>query len=149
MAWLSQFIKRVRAATPAARRSARSDFDGELRACFDLIVERYRAEGYAASEAKRLATLEFGDIDQIKDHVYLAARGRRRVALLRDLVYASRAIRRLPGVTAAAVLTLGLGIGVTAAIFSAVDAVLVQAFPYPHADQLALVWSSFEKSGAV
>jgi putative ABC transport system permease protein len=148
MSWLGRLAKGVRAATPMGRREAQLDLDDELRSCFELVVDRHRARGLSASEARRQARLEFGDVERIREHVRNTGAGRG-PGLLRDLRYAARAVRRSPAVTAAAVLTLALGIGVTAAIFSAVDAVLVQPFPYEHAEKLALIWSSFEKTGAV
>jgi hypothetical protein len=64
-----------------------------------------------------------------------------------DARYAIRALARKPGFTAVAVLTLALGIGATTAIFSAVDAALIEPLPYPRPDRLALVWSEFRSGG--
>ncbi len=63
-------------------------------------------------------------------------------ALLHDLRYAVRQMRRRPGFTAVAVLTLALGIGATTAIFSAAHAVLFRPLPFADADRLVLVWES-------
>ena len=64
-----------------------------------------------------------------------------------DARYAIRALARKPGFTTVAVLTLALGIGATTAIFSVVDAALIEPLPYPRPDRLSLVWSEFRSGG--
>ncbi len=59
--------------------------------------------------------------------------------LTSSLRHAARRLRRAPGFTAVAVITLGLGIGATTALFSAVDSVLLRGLPFPHPDRLAVV----------
>src|SRR5262245_28830306 len=67
--------------------------------------------------------------------------------LIQDLRYASRILLKQPGFTLFAVLTLGLGIGAVAAIFSVVDAVLLRPLPYKEPERIALVLQSFPKLG--
>jgi putative ABC transport system permease protein len=59
---------------------------------------------------------------------------------MRDLRYAARLLARNPGFTCAAVLVLALGIGASSAIFSVVDAALLRPLPFPHPDELAVLW---------
>jgi predicted permease len=64
-----------------------------------------------------------------------------------DVTYALRQIRRNPGFSAIAIATLALGIGVNAAMFSAVDAVLIRALPYADAERLVMVWDDNTRVG--
>src|SRR5580698_8517130 len=67
--------------------------------------------------------------------------------MITDLRYTFRTLRRSPGFTAAAILTLALGIGANTAIFSVADAVLFRPLPYPHSERLVVVWNQLTKLG--
>src|SRR5579872_1571207 len=63
-----------------------------------------------------------------------------------DLIYALRVLIRRPGFTMAAALTLALGIAANTTIFSLIDGVLLRPLPYPHADRLLSLWTSYPAS---
>ena len=63
-------------------------------------------------------------------------------SLLRDVHFGLRMIVRAPGLTAAVVLLLGLGVGATTAVFTVVDRVMLRPLPYPHADRLVSIWET-------
>ena len=113
-----------------------ADTRAELQGHYDRQVEMHLADGLSPAAARRAATLEFGGIDQFTE----ASRDARGLAwwdgLRGDLRYAFRQIRRRPGFSAAAILTLAIGVGATAAVFAVVDAVLLRPLPYPGSDRL-------------
>ena len=67
--------------------------------------------------------------------------------LIKDLQYALRLLRRNPGFTLTAVLTLGLGIGVNTAIFSVVNATLLRPLPFPHPERIVAVQNQYKALG--
>jgi putative ABC transport system permease protein len=69
-------------------------------------------------------------------------------AVITDLRYALRVLRRRPWVTTTVLVTLALGIGVNTAIFSFVDAILLKPLPYPHADRIVGIWERRPTGGS-
>jgi putative ABC transport system permease protein len=122
--------------------SGRLDRDtrDELQAHYDHEISANLASGLSPQEARRAATLDIGRIDPLVD-ASRDARGLRIWDALRgDLRYAFRQIRKRPGFSAAAILTLAIGVGATAAVFAVVDAVVLRPLPYPNADRLYSIY---------
>ena len=110
----------------------------ELRYHRDRLIEDYVAAGMDRAGAKRRAFLEFGNIAGLEEAVR-DVRGRWLADLAKDLRYATRLLRRSPVFAAVAILSLALGMGANAAIFSVINAVMLRALPVTEPDRLALI----------
>ena len=113
----------------------------------DELTERNRRLGMQEAEACRAARLELGGVEQVKEQVRAARVGAGVDATLRDARFACRQLWKTPSFAVVATLTLGLGIGATAAIFSIVKALLLEPLPYRDAARLVFVWQDLTQAG--
>ncbi|MFA5907484.1 MAG: ADOP family duplicated permease [Vicinamibacterales bacterium] len=122
------------------------DLDDELGAALGLLIDEKIAAGLPEWEARRAAMIELGGIEPIKERVRDERGGRFIESLSQDVRYGWRHIRRAPGFSAAAILTLAFGIGVNTAMFSVLDTLLIQRLPIPDPDALFSL-SSYNERG--
>ena len=108
----------------------------ELQFHVEMRADEFAGQGLDARAARQAALRRFGNLTLIQDRGYDVRGGGVLETIVQDLKYGLRQLRQQPSFTLVAVLTLALGIGVSTALFSVVDAALLRPLPYPDPEQL-------------
>ncbi|MEX2281659.1 MAG: ABC transporter permease [Gemmatimonadota bacterium] len=132
---------------------AAADVDEEFRFHVEERIEELIARGLDARSAREEVMRGFGDIEQVKWACQVLALEKETAmrrsewldALTQDVVLSFRQMRSNLSLTAAAMLTVALGIGGTTAIFSVVNAVLLRPLPYQDAERVVYIWETFRE----
>jgi putative ABC transport system permease protein len=137
------------------RRSLEREVDDELAFHLDMRAEKLRRSGLSDDAAHTRAHERFGDTTRVRDELLTIDRKYEREvrtmewieSVWSDLRFTLRTLRRMPAFTTVATLTLALGIGATAAMFTLVNGILLRPLPYPHADRLVRLIQSYPEKG--
>src|SRR6266700_5374537 len=143
--WLFTISLRLRSLFRWAQ--ADQDLDDELRDHLERRTEEYFAKGMTQQEARRRARLDLGGVEKVKEE----CRDARRVNWIQDLIldlrYGLRMLAKSRAFTVVAILTLALGIGANTAIFSCINAWIINPLPYPQSDRLMVFATHDKKNG--
>jgi predicted permease len=118
------------------RKRSAEDFAEEIKTHLQLETDELQSSGLSEDEARWRARREFGNLTLAKERFILKGRWVGLDKLLRDLRFGVRSLRRCPGFTATAIVTLALGVGANTAVFSLMNAVLLRSLPVSDPDRL-------------
>ena len=139
--WLAALTARLR------RRQAERDLDEEMRTHFEMAVEENLECGMTQAEAHRAARRSFG-VGASEREGWRQADGLYWLeTMVQDVRYGIRTLRRSGRFTAAAVLTLALGVGMTTAVFSVIDSLLLNGVPFTEPDRLVELYQWGPRGG--
>jgi putative ABC transport system permease protein len=140
MGWMRRFLFRFLSLFGGERQD--QELDEELRFCLENETEEYLRQGMGPDEALRAAHLKIGGLEQVKE----SCRDQRGFPLLESLVqdirYGIRQLARNPGLSIVVILLVALGVGASTAIFSVVNAVLLEPLPFEASEQLTMLWAA-------
>src|ERR1700720_517515 len=123
----------------AHRRQFDADLEEEMRLHLEMRQQEHLERGLQEHDARAAARRRFGNVTVLREISHMEWGWEWFEHLAQDVRYSLRILRKSPGFTAVAMLTLALGIGANTAIFSFFDSALLKPLPYPNADRIVRV----------
>jgi putative ABC transport system permease protein len=122
------------------------EIDEEVQHYFEEMTAAYRERGLSDEDARRAAYQECGNLHAAKDLVRTYGWENTARTFVGDLRFAGRQLRRNSSFAAISIVTLGLGIGASTAIFSAINPILFKPLPYPYPGRILMLWNTWHGS---
>ncbi|HEY2466390.1 MAG TPA: ABC transporter permease [Terracidiphilus sp.] len=124
------------------RNERESEIDAEVHNYFEDVAAAHRERGLSDADARRAAFRECGNLHAAKEQVRTYGWENTLRTFVADLCFAGRQLHRNPGFTVISIVTLGLGVGASTAIFSAINPILFKRLPYPHPSRILVLWNA-------
>ena len=146
MNWMRELARRL--SMLVHRRQFDADLEEEMRLHLELRQQEQIESGVAKDDARAAARRHFGNVTSLQERSRTAWGWVWFENMVEDIRYGLRTLRKSPGFSAVAILTIAIGIGATTAIFSVVDATLLHPLPYPKPEQLVRIEDDLPGVGA-
>ena len=129
------------------RREFESDLDNEIESYIELVTDEKIASGLSPADARRAARVQLGGAESVKEAVRSASAGSLLRELWQDLQYTVRTLQRQRGFLCVSVMTIALGIGVNASIFSILNGLLLRPLPIAGSNSLVSIFQKLQGAG--